>query len=127
MRKKPYVNAYLRFDEDQHRRVMEAAKRHDTNFNAEVKWLIDQGLEQGERRTHAELIADATIALGDSLATHSLEEEMLSLLEARDYDRARERALLIRKVRKEARDRREELMVRLELAERKARGGTDAR
>jgi hypothetical protein len=112
MRRKPFVNATLRIDADQHQRLLKAAKDHGTTLNSEIKWLIDRGLEQGEKRTLAQLIEDAAVALGDLLATHSLEEELLALLEARDYDRARERALQIRKARKEARDRRENLMAR---------------
>jgi hypothetical protein len=101
MRKKPFVNATLRIDEDQHRRLMKAAKGHGTTLNAEIKWLIDRGLEQGEKRSQAALIDDLAAATAEFLAEmgpiRKLQDALVAAVLDSDFYKARELALELRR------------------------------
>jgi hypothetical protein len=97
--RRPFVGATLRIEPELYQRVQQKAHEQRTTINATMKWLIEQGLEQTEKRTFGMLIEDQESAwdkFAERFLARELDHNILAALEARDFERARRLAIDLR-------------------------------
>ncbi|SRR6266536_1864576 len=104
MRRKPFVNAMLRIDEEQHRWLTKAAKDHGTTLNGEMRWVIDRVREQTKVRTTdaAREDLEKVVHSATTLSTmREIETAIAEAVSARDFDKAIELSKLREATRKQ--------------------------
>jgi len=109
----------MRIDEDLYRRVQAEAAKRRTTINAAVHWLVEQGLEQLEKRSHADLIEDQEIVwarYGERFLARELDESILTAIENRDFELAVQLAVTLRRTQEAAARRRADLMQKRQTA-----------
>jgi len=119
MRRRPVVSTMMRIDEDLYRRVQAEAAKRRTTINAAVHWLVEQGLEQLEKRSHADLIEDQEIVwarYGERFLARELDESILTAIENRDFELAVQLAVTLRRTQEAAARRRADLMQKRQTA-----------
>jgi hypothetical protein len=92
----------LRFRGDQVERIQRLADAHQTTFSAEVKWLIDRGLDHVTLRNIEAIAMDLELnwaRFSERFLALELEGDILTALESRRYEEARIFAAKLRRVR----------------------------
>lgn len=92
----------LRFRGDQVERIQRLADAHQTTFNAEVKWLVDRGLDHVTLRNIEAIAMDLELnwaRFSERFLALELEDDILTALESRRFEEARIFAAKLRRVR----------------------------
>jgi hypothetical protein len=108
------VQVNLRIRESLRRRLAAAAHRNGTSLNNEMRVRLERSLEVESLRSVNDVAQDLEICwlrYGDRFVARELEEDILAALEARDFDKARALAIVLRKTQENAARMRTQKMV----------------
>ena len=108
----------LRIRESLRRALEREAEQHQLSLNKEIINRLEDSLEAGARLEFSTIHADmetAWLRYSEWFTAHELEEGILTALEQRDFELARQRAIALRKTQEAAARRRTAKMEGIEL------------
>jgi hypothetical protein len=99
-RKPNHVQLSFRIDKDMHQKLVHAAQQHRTTVNAEMKWRIDRSFEQDRAQEFEISVQDFEVTYhryADRFLELDLQDDILSALAERNYDKASTLAITVLK------------------------------